>query len=278
MRQRNESSLIPGPGASLSTVRGHWPEIPLYAGPKANQDWIQWVSQPPFQSWQQMLGHQQPLIRAPTFSLTFLPHNNTAFLSLFFPPQFIKQYSLEDCLVLWETRSHSSQYLWAEELGLVAKTRKSIFSSCFEWRRERENGTPLYATVHSVAYFSRQSLTWTFFLRSSELILSSANLAVWFLMSCLLRASSVLLRPGTFERLNTYTNVLVLASLVDLSGCFTFKYWFSFLLSLSLSPHNGSSCQEARNFMPRKHPGEYDTIKIFSYLILCCCSLQVLSS
>lgn len=93
MRQRSESSLIPGPGASRPTVRGHWPEIPLYAGPKANQDWIQWVSQPPFQSWQQMSGHQQPLIRGPTFSLTFLPHNNKAFL-------FIKRYSLEDCLVL----------------------------------------------------------------------------------------------------------------------------------------------------------------------------------
>lgn len=104
MRQRNESSLIPGPGASRPTVQGHWPEIPLYAGPKANQDWIQWVSQPPFQSWQQMSGHQQPLIRAPTFSRTFLPNNNKAFL-------FIKRHSLEDCLVLLETQTHSSQGL-----------------------------------------------------------------------------------------------------------------------------------------------------------------------
>lgn len=62
------------------------------------------------------------------------------------------------------------------------------------------------------------------FLRLSELPLSSANLAVRFLMSCLLKTSSVLLRPGTFERLNTYTNLLTLVALVEHSGYFTFKY------------------------------------------------------
>ena len=49
----------------------------------------------------------------------------------------------------------------------MAKTGKSIFSSCGERERERERekeseretGTLLYATVHSVIEISRQNLT-----------------------------------------------------------------------------------------------------------------------
>lgn len=158
MRQRNESSLIPGPGASLSTVRGHWPEIPLYAGLKANQDWIQWVSQPPFQSWQQMLGHQQPLIRAPTFSLTYLPHNNTAFLSFFF--LFLIYKAVLSWRLLSALRDSLSfiSVLMVRRGGAGGQDEEINILFLF-WMRERkaENNTALYATVHSVAGVSRRS-------------------------------------------------------------------------------------------------------------------------
>lgn len=58
-------------------------------GPLARNPTVCWAQSQPgldtmnftatFQSWQRMSGHQQPLIRAPTFSLTFLPNNNKAF-------------------------------------------------------------------------------------------------------------------------------------------------------------------------------------------------------
>lgn len=50
-------------------------------------------------------------------------------------------------------------------------------------------------------------------------------------MSCLLRKSSLLRRLGALGRPNTYTNQLIPAPLIGLSGCFRFKYWF---LSLTL--------------------------------------------
>lgn len=157
MRQRNESSLIPGPGASLSTVRGHWPEIPLYAGLKANQDWIQWASQPPFQSWQQMLRHQQPLIRAPTFSLTYLPHNNTAFLSFFLFLIYKAVLSWRLLSALRDSLSFIS-VLMVRRGGAGGQDEEINILFLF-WMRERktENNTALYATVHSVAGVSRWS-------------------------------------------------------------------------------------------------------------------------
>lgn len=157
MRQRNESSLIPGPGASLSTVRGHWPEIPLYAGLKANQDWIQWASQPPFQSWQQMLGHQQPLIRAPTFSLTYLPHNNTAFLSFFLFLIYKAVLSWRLLSALRDSLSFIS-VLMVRRGGAGGQDEEINILFLF-WMRERraENNTALYAAVHSVAEVSRRS-------------------------------------------------------------------------------------------------------------------------